>query len=60
MLVKELKKIIDNVPEAAVVVVSNPKWQTSELTGSQYVDKERSWRDTEYGTLYLDIKNFKR
>jgi len=60
MLVKELKKILDNLPEDALVVVANPQWKTTEITGCQYVDKERSWRDTENGTLYIDVKNFKR
>ena len=60
MTAKELKDILANVPEDALVVVSNPKWQTTDIIGSQFVSKDRSWRDTENGTLYLDIKNFKR
>lgn len=59
MTAKELKDILTNVPDDAVVVVSNPKWQSTEIIGSQFVAKDRSWR-SECGTLYLDIKNFKR
>ena len=60
MTAKELKDILADIPDGAVVVVSNPKWQTTDIIGSQYVGKDRSWRETENGTLYLDIKNFKR
>ena len=59
MTAKELKDILTNVPDDSVVVVSNPKWQSTEIIGSQFVAKDRSWR-SECGTLYLDIKNFKR
>lgn len=59
MTAKELKDILTNVPDDAVVVVCNPRWQSTEIIGSQFVAKDRSWR-SECGTLYLDIKNFKR
>ena len=59
MTAKELKEVLANVPDDAVVVVSNPRWQSTEIIGSQFVGKDHSWR-SECGTLYLDIKNFKR
>ena len=58
MNVKELREILADLPDEALVVVSNPKWKTTNIVGYQFVDKDRSWRD-ENGTLYLDLKNFK-
>lgn len=58
MNVKELREILADLPDEALVVVSNPKLKTTNIVGHQFVGKDRSWRD-ENGTLYLDIKNFK-
>jgi len=47
MLAKELKEILANVPDDAVVVASDINWREIGTTGGQYL-KDRN-------TFYIDI-----
>ena len=58
MKVKELKEILANVPDDALVLICNPQWKTSEIEGHQLVKESPIYEKQD--VLYLDIKNFKR
>lgn len=44
MNVKELREILADLPDEALVVVSNPKWKTTNIVGYQFVDKDQIGR----------------
>lgn len=57
MNAKELKDILNNVPDEAVIVISNPQWKRTEIIGHQFVEK--SIADNDAPALFLDVKNFR-
>ncbi len=58
MFARELKEILANVKDDAVVIICNPQWKTTEIIGHQVVENNAIYDGRD--TLYLDIKNFKR
>lgn len=52
MTARELKDILTNVPDDAVIKVSNHDWDTTEVTGYQYMNFDN--------ILYIDIEGFKQ
>jgi hypothetical protein len=55
--VKDLKTILEHLPDNAKIVLSNPQWKRSELLGWQFI--EHSLADNNEPVLFLDTKNFK-
>lgn len=58
MTAKELKDILANVKDDAIVVICNPQWKVSDIIGHQVVRESPIYDKQD--VLYLDIKNFKR
>lgn len=58
MKAKELKEILANVSDDAIVIVSNPQWRTTDIVGHQVVKKSTLYDGAD--VLYIDVKNFKR
>ena len=58
MKAKELKEILKNVPDEALIILSDTEWERSEIVGHQFVEK--SLADNNTPALFLDIdKPFK-
>ena len=58
MTAKELKDILANVSDDALVLICNPQWKCSDIIGHQVVKESPIYERQD--VLYLDIKNFKR
>ena len=58
LTVKELKAILKEAKDDMAVVICNPQWKVTSITGSQIVTSVGLYGGS--GTVYLDVKNFKR
>ena len=58
LTVNELKAILKEAKDDMAVVICNPQWKVTSITGSQIVTSVGLYGGS--GTVYLDVKNFKR
>lgn len=53
MKAKELKEILKNVPDEALIILSDTEWVRGKIVGHQFVEK--SIADNDAPALFLDI-----